>query len=340
MRPILLISFALFVLSACSKNNDTDTTSGSNNDSAAAAADTTPSDYKQSMRDFVIGISKYAKAAHAGFIVVPQNGIELVTKNGESSGTPDTAYLNAIDANGQEDLYYGYDDDDVATPTSTINYLNPLLKISKNAGNTILVTDYCSTHSKMTDSYTKNNAQGYISFAADSRGLDDIPAFPSPIYAENTTAVTSIGQVKNFLYLIDPASGFSSKTAFINAVKATNYDLLITDLYFDTSAFTASELAALKKKANGGTRLVISYMSIGEAENYRYYWQTSWTKTKPAWLDAENPDWPGNYKVKYWYSDWQKIIYGNDSSYTKKILNAGFDGVYLDIIDAFEYYEK
>ncbi len=81
-------------------------------------------------------------------------------------------------------------------------------------------------------------------------------------------------------------------------------------------------------------------MSIGEAEDYRYYWQTSWSTTKPAWLDAENPEWKGNYKVKYWYSDWQKLIYGNDSSYTKKILNAGFDGVYLDIIDAFEYYEK
>jgi cysteinyl-tRNA synthetase len=42
-----------------------------------------------------------------------------------------------------------------------------------------------------------------------------------------------------------------------------------------------------------------------------------------------------------WYRDkqWQDIIYGNDSSYLKKILDAGFDGVYLDVIDAFEYFE-
>ena len=84
---------------------------------------------------------------------------------------------------------------------------------------------------------------------------------------------------------------------------------------------------------------MISYMSIGESEDYRYYWQANWSTNKPEWLDAENPDWPGNFKVKYWNPEWQSIIYGNDGSYLKKILDAGFDGVYLDIIDAFEFYE-
>lgn len=57
-------------------------------------------------------------------------------------------------------------------------------------------------------------------------------------------------------------------------------------------------------------------------------------------MAAENPDWPGNYKVKYWNEDWQKLIYKNNDSYLNKISTAGFDGVYLDIIDAFEYFEK
>ena len=94
-------------------------------------------------------------------------------------------------------------------------------------------------------------------------------------------------------------------------------------------------MAALTIKATGGTRLVIAYMSIGEAEDYRYYWQTAWQAESPAWLAAENPVWAGNYKVRYWDRDWQSIIYGNDDSYLRKILAAGFDGVYLDIIDAF-----
>ncbi|AWA30637.1 hypothetical protein HYN48_11360 [Flavobacterium magnum] len=295
-------------------------------------------DYKQEMRDFVIGISQYAKAAHPDFAVIPQNGVELVTENGEPTGNPATAYLNAIDGNGQEDLLYGYDADNIESPSDATNYFKAYLDISKSAGKKILAIDYCTTPSKMANSYTKNNASGYISFAATERNLNVIPNYP--VYQENAANVERLSDAKNFLYLIN-AENFTSKAQFINAVKSTNYDAVIMDLFFnDGSAFTASEIQQIKSKANGGQRMVVCYMSIGEAENYRYYWQDSWLSTKPAWLKAQNPDWPGNYKVQYWNADWQQIIYGNDASYLKKILDAGFDGVYLDIIDAFEYFEN
>jgi cysteinyl-tRNA synthetase len=95
----------------------------------------------------------------------------------------------------------------------------------------------------------------------------------------------------------------------------------------------------LKVKANGGSRLVISYMSIGEAEDYRYYWQEDWYSDPPAWLDEENEEWEGNYKVKYWEQEWQEIIFGNSDSYLDRIVSAGFNGVYLDIIEAFQHFE-
>lgn len=296
-------------------------------------------DFRQEMRDFVIGISNYARLSDPDFIIIPQNGIELITLNGEEDGSLSDSYLDAINGHGQEDLFYGYNDDDEATPAEDNSYLRTFLDRSKNAGSTILVTDYCSTQSKMANSYTQNNSSGYVSFAASHRELDNIPGYPSPIYGENNSIITTLSQVKNFLYLINPQN-YATKTAFINAVTATNYDLLIMDLFFDeTTEFTAGEVAQLKIKANGGSRLVISYMSIGEAENYRYYWQPVWESGDPFWLDDENSDWEGNYKVRYWEPEWKKIIYGDDDSYTKKILNAGFDGVYLDIIEAFEYFE-
>jgi cysteinyl-tRNA synthetase len=326
MKTTILLFVSVLIFSSCNKDYE-DVTDNQ----------TAP---KQKMRDFVIGISQYAKAIHPNFVIIPQNGIELVSSNGAVSGPPDEAYLNAIDANGQEDLVYGYDNDDQPTPNETKIYLQGFLNISKKAGNTILVTDYCVTPSKMTNSYFENSNSGYVSFAANHRELDIIPNFPGNINQENNSVVTSINQVKNFLYLINPTN-FATKASFISAVTATNYDLVIMDLFFtDGTAYTTSEIEQLKNKANGGKRLVISYMSIGEAENYRYYWQSGWNANKPAWLDAENPDWAGNFKVKYWNTDWQNIIYGNENSYLKKILNAGFDGVYLDIIDAFEYYEK
>jgi cysteinyl-tRNA synthetase len=52
------------------------------------------------------------------------------------------------------------------------------------------------------------------------------------------------------------------------------------------------------------------------------------------WLGPSNPDWPGNYKVRYWNPAWQRIVY----DYLDKTLAAGYDGVYLDIVDAYEYW--
>jgi cysteinyl-tRNA synthetase len=306
----------------------------------AADDDSLPEmDYKQEMRDFVIGISKYAKTAKANFFIVPQNGVELVSINGEENGTPDSYYLNAIDGIGQEDLFFGYDNDNESTPTENNTYVRKFLDLAKSKGKTIFVTDYCSTSANIDISFQKNNEAGYVSFAANYRVLDNIPNYPNPIYGENGNVVTAFSEVKNFLYLINPEN-FDSKSDFINAVCSTNYDLLIMDFYFHNGVeFSPAEIGQLKNKANGGKRLVISYMSIGEAEDYRYYWQLGWNSNKPSWIDSENPDWDGNFKVKYWEKDWQDIIYGNNNSYLNKILNANFDGVYLDIIDAFEYYE-
>ena len=295
--------------------------------------------YRQRMREFVTAISQYARSYESGFIVIPQNGIEIITDDGESNGPLNNAYMQAIDGHGQEDLFYGYNNDNEPTPEADADYLQSFLDVSKAAGKIILVTDYCSDRELMEDSYATNSSKGYISFAADHRELDNIPSYPSQPYNSNSGNVITLAQVKNFLSLINPVN-YASKEEFINAVVQTNFDMLIMDLYFDeNTSFDPAEINQIRSKANGGKRLVVCYMSIGEAEDYRYYWQSSWEENKPVWLDGENPDWEGNYKVRYWEKEWQNIIFGNDGSYTKKILDAGFDGVYLDIIEAYEYYE-
>jgi len=296
-------------------------------------------DFKQEMRDFVMALSSYARVNNPEFIIIPQNGQELITLNGDNKGTADLTYMSFIDGQAREDLFYGYDDDNKATPSVETEYMTDFLDLVKEFGVIILVTDYCSTTSKMDDSYFKNTSRGYVSFAANHRELDNIPSYPTAPFGENDIEVSSLNEIKNFLYLINPDQ-FTSKQDFINAVTSTNYDLLIMDLFFDEESFISSEVEDLRNKANGGKRLVISYMSIGEAEDYRYYWKNSWKKGDPEWLYKENPDWEGNYKVKYWMDEWKQIIFGEENAYLDKILDSGFDGVYLDIIDAFEYFEE
>ncbi|QQR40406.1 MJ1477/TM1410 family putative glycoside hydrolase [Devosia rhizoryzae] len=125
-------------------------------------------------------------------------------------------------------------------------------------------------------------------------------------------------------------------------VAASPYDLMVVDYSRDGSeerSFTAADVAAMKRQPDGHRRFVIAYLSIGEAEDYRFYWQRQWNAESPSWLGAENPDWQGNYAIRYWLPDWQNIIFGGANSYLDAIIDAGFDGVYLDRIDAFDVAE-
>lgn len=325
MKRIMLgiISITILLLSSCVSNKE------ANSDI----------DYRQSMRDFVQVISEYSKNINPNFIIIPQNGHELLTENGDGSGSPDIDYISSIDGIGREDLFYGYSDDDIATPLSERNYMEAFMNIAVNNGIKVLVTDYCSTESFMDNSYILNEDKGFISITADSRELDNIPSYPAFPHNVNDLNITSLSEAKNFLYLLN-SDLFNTKESYLNAIQDTNYDVIIIDLfYFGEFELTYNDIESLKVKSDGGTRLVISYMSIGEAEDYRYYWKEEWQNNSPSWLSAVNPNWPGNYKVKYWDKNWQSIIYGNNDSYLKKILDAGFDGVYLDIIDAYEYFE-
>jgi cysteinyl-tRNA synthetase len=113
----------------------------------------------------------------------------------------------------------------------------------------------------------------------------------------------------------------------------TNYDVAVIDAFFGGDPKALEEL---RHKPLGGRRIVLSYLSIGEAEVYRYYWaQCCKGRQRPGWVLSENKKWRGNYRVQFWHPEWKTIIYGDANSYLKRIIDAGFDGVYLDRIDVY-----
>jgi cysteinyl-tRNA synthetase, unknown class len=119
------------------------------------------------------------------------------------------------------------------------------------------------------------------------------------------------------------------------------YDVLVIDYSRDGSderALTAAEVRRLKTKPDGGRRIVLAYLSIGEAETYRYYWNEDWSSQPlaPTWLGGENKKWRGNHGVLYWDEEWHSLIFKGANSYLDRIIRAGFDGVYLDKIDEYE----
>ncbi len=140
----------------------------------------------------------------------------------------------------------------------------------------------------------------------------------------------------SFAYVLQADSFAADKAAAVRQLAACGRDWIVLDSRFDNE--TAWEPADLgEMRAGKAGRKVISYISIGEAEDYRSYWDEKWNRgVKPAWLLGENPHWKGNYRVAYWHPEWQAIIL----KVVDGAMAAGFDGVYLDIVDGFEAFEK
>ena len=118
-------------------------------------------------------------------------------------------------------------------------------------------------------------------------------------------------------------------------------DTFILDQYYGNppdphGLYTASELNLIRNAKPGKKRIILSYLSIGEAESYRPYWHASWdpghtgdinSSNTPSWLLRHNPEWHGNYLVKYWNPHWQSLLMGFRAAPLDKIIAQGFDGV-------------
>jgi cysteinyl-tRNA synthetase len=135
--------------------------------------------------------------------------------------------------------------------------------------------------------------------------------------------------VNDFLYQLQRARP--------DRIGETAYDLVVVSI---SAAGSSPDVIPALKHSAGGDKIVLCYMSIGQAEDYRFYWRREWRENPPVWLDDPDQEWAGDYWVRYWDPEWQAIIYGAPESYLDRIMELGFDGVYLDRVDAYWYYEE
>jgi cysteinyl-tRNA synthetase len=293
-------------------------------------------DYAGEMRTLVQSISAYAKSAVPGFLIVPHGGEALLTADGSPTGFPSIAYVNSIDGQAHEDVFYGYLEDDGATPAPERDAILAMLDWAESMGIQVLVIDHCSTCSRVDTSYAWNAGRGYVSTAT-CRASNAIPAYPAQPYNVNANDVQSLADARNLLYFLDPCQ-FGTCPAYLWALSVNNFDLLVVDSCFKGQILAADEVELLKTKANGGKRLVLAHLNIGEAESQRAYWQPTWQPGAPAWL-VEQGAGSGRYLVDYWHAEWKAILLGNPNACIDQILAAGFDGVYLDGIEAYQRFE-
>jgi len=296
--------------------------------------------YKENMIALIEQISTYAKTKNTGFTLIQNNGLDLF-KSDDVTAIYSQRLAESVDGVLIEGLYYGggSSHDYQKTKDNIRHKWERTLKIPQKYGLTILNVDYCGSNSDIISKSVQMHKQNkIIGFPASSYELDSIPR-RWQIPGENDKDIVTLNQAENFLILLNPGR-FVNKQHYLKRLQDSNYDLLIIDYSYNAQPLSAEDVASLKTKKNGAARLVIAYLSVGEAEDYRSYWQKTWANQPPDWLTELNPDWQGNYKVKYWSKEWQNILYGSSSSYLDVILAAGFDGIFMDVIDAYDYFEN
>lgn len=277
------------------------------------------------MQEFVIGISKYARKFDSDFIVIPQNGSELAFQNVNPDQSLCNEYLKAIDGIAIEELFL---DEKGKADEYRINNLKKLPKDKK-----IIVSEFVKNKEEEEKVVQLNKNAGFVPFIRTSDNYH-YHLIPKEIQNENAANILKLNDVQNFLYLIN-ADDYDTKKELIDKVAETNFDLILIDLYYLSFPYTKAELDRLKVKKNGGKRLVICYLNVGAAENWRNYWQSDWKKGNPKWLKKNYKGYDNEIYVEFWEPYWQKLMFGNDESYVKKIINAGFDGVFLDNVEAY-----
>jgi uncharacterized protein (TIGR01370 family) len=150
-----------------------------------------------------------------------------------------------------------------------------------------------------------------------------------------------LADVTRWFYMIDA----NLEPEMVERIAASEYDMVVLDFIpseeNNTDYPMADVIAQLHNPphhfdcAQCKPKLVIAYVDIGQAEEYRTYWQPGWGIGNPEWIVGSDPDgWEGNFPVAYWYDEWRDIWLG-ENGYLQAILDAGFDGVYLDWVEAY-----
>jgi cysteinyl-tRNA synthetase len=160
-----------------------------------------------------------------------------------------------------------------------------------------------------------------------------------PTDSDRPPSKARLAEVSHWFYMIN----VNLEPEMAERIAASEYDMVVLDFIpseEDNTDYPVADVVAQLHNAHFDCaqckpRLVIAYIDIGQAEEYRTYWQKGWGIGNPEWIVGADPDgWEGNFPVAFWRDEWREIWLGKDG-YLQAVLDAGFDGVYLDWVEAY-----
>ncbi len=301
-------------------------------------------DYREEMRRFVQSIGKFARKYRRDFQVLPINGLELLVKINsadEDVRNPARTYMRSINGIVQEGLFYGIPEIGKPTDEKRRERLLPLARMAKKTGLKVLVVDYAKAPETVDAARRLAAKEGFVFFGTPLRGTEitAVPAYPRRPYGESANSVVSLNSINNFLVLRE-TSGFGQVDEFALKMHENNFDLIVVDVFHSLDEpLSPRAVETLKYKKLGAKRLVFAYVDISSAATDDYFWKNNWREGSPRWIGAPVPSDPDRFFVQYWHPEWRKIITGDTNSYIYGIIRQGFDGVILDGMENFRFFE-
>ena len=313
------------------------------NDTGPSEATSDVLDYREEMRRFIERIAQFAHGQRRNFIVVVQNGLDLIEKSidgDETRSVPARTYLRSIDGVLVETLHYGAAEPDMPIPERDRETRIAQAKKARDAGLVVLALEFGRKPETVREAEKLNRALGFVPLTVGQRAeaINRLPSFPSRPYRENPNSVISLRSVSNFGYLRD-SSTYGTQEEFALAMHGTNFDMLVVDVFHGRRPLSRRAVETLKFKKLGARRLVLAYVDIGSAARYRYYWQPEWQRGSPPFLSDADPQDPDRHFVEYWDPRWQQIVSGDTQSYVYGVIAQGFDGIVLGGVDTYRFFE-
>lgn len=301
--------------------------------------------YRAAMREIVEDLAVYAENRDPNFIVVTRPGFDLLSWSRREFelaeikrdpmaklpqdaivqvGTPMRRYIQSIDGfilNGQF--------------CAPLRVPGADLQAMLKQGLKGMTIEHCQAPEQANAALQAAVRMGVVSHI----DLDDTDDFaraptrrPSP---ENPRNVEALLGARNMVMLLD-SRNYATREEWFAAMAGTNYDVVVTDAFYKGNrSLTKDEVHHLKFKEMGARRLVLARMSVGYAEDERFYWQREWQVGEPTWIQALGPERPGQYVIEFWNPAWKAIV----GRYFAGIMDLGFDGVVLDGVEAYRRWE-
>ncbi len=304
-------------------------------------------DLREEMRMFVQSISSFARAYRPNFIVLANGGLDLLVKRDpveETKISPARAYMRSLDGVLQEGMFFDVKRGDRPFGTPPVeDRQKPMLamtEFAKSNGLKVFTLDFGKGKAVVDTVRDQAVKKGFISLVSDMPSTDiyRLPAYPVRPFDENPSNILSLDMVKNFVVIRNSAP-FGRQDAFAMKMHDTNYDMVAVEVFHGRRPLSRQAIETLKYKKIGARRLVLAYMDIASAASYHYYWRPHWREGSPMWISAPLKDDPDRYNIEYWQPEWKQIITGDTNSYTYGLIAQGFDGVIIDGLETYRFFE-